>query len=208
MKRSPSRSAFTLIEMITVITVIAILTGIVLSIAGMVQNKGYRAKAEAEIKALSAACEAYKADNGGYPQDAETDKLDARTATAPATYQTACLALYKALSGDIDLDGKTSKTEAETGKTYVTDFFKPNRFNSSFKTSGKVAFLVDPFSNSYGYSTAGLKAEQDFRTQLATNEKATRSDTAKGFNSTFDLWSTAGASGSSDNDKAKWLKNW
>lgn len=207
MKCSPSRSAFTLIEMITVITVIAILTGIVLSIAGMVQNKGYRAKAEAEIKALSAACEAYKADNGGYPQDAETDKLDARTATAPATYQTACLALYKALSGDIDLDGKQGGT-AETGKAYVTDFFKPNRFNSSFKTSGKVAFIVDPFGNSYGYSTAGLKAEQDFRSQLATDEKATRPDTTKGYNSTFDVWSTAGASGSSDNDKAKWLKNW
>lgn len=207
MKRSPSRSAFTLIEMITVIAVIAILTGLVLSIAGLVQNKGTRAKAEAEIKALSAACEAYKADNGSYPQETATDSLDARAATAPATYQAACLVLYKALSGDIDLDGKLGGT-AETGKAYVTDFFKPNRFNSSFKTSGKVAFIVDPFGNSYGYSTAGLKAEQDFRTQLATDENATRPNTAKGYNSTFDLWSTGGATGSTDNDKAKWLKNW
>lgn len=208
MKRSPSRHAFTLIEMITVIAVIAILTSIVLSIAGMVQNKGTRAKAEAEIRALSTACEAYRTDNGGYPQETATDTLDARTATSPTTYQTASLALYKALSGDTDLDGKTASTASETGKPYAPDFFRPNRFNSTFKTTGKVAFIVDPFGNSYGYSTAGLKAEQDFRAELATDDKATRPETPKGYNSTFDLWSTGGATGSTDNDKAKWLKNW
>jgi len=208
MKRSPSRHAFTLIEMITVITIIAILTGLVLSIAGLVQNKGTRSKAQAEINALSAACEAYKADLGSYPQETATDSLDARSATAPSSYQAASLALYKALSGDTDLDGKPNSNVNETGKVYATDFFKPARFNSSFKANGKVAFITDPFGNSYGYSTAGLKAEQDFRTQLATDDQATRAAASKGYNSTFDLWSTGGATGSSDNDKGKWLKNW
>lgn len=206
MKRTPSRQAFTLIEMITVITVIAILTGLVLSIAGLVQNKGNRAKAEADIRALAAACESYKADNGGYPQTTATDSLNPRTATSPTAYQSASLALYKALSGDENADGKLAQTE--TGKVYATDFFKPSRFNSTFKTTGIVTFLSDPFGNSLGYSTAGLKAEQDYRAALTTNPDATRPASTLGYNSTFDLWSTGGATGSSDNDKAKWLKNW
>src|SRR6266542_4129303 len=75
--------AFTLIELIVVITVIVILTGLVLSTVGYAQKKGARARAETEIAAMSAACESYKADNGIYPRDptanTATDKLNAKT---------------------------------------------------------------------------------------------------------------------------------
>lgn len=59
--------AFTLIELLVVIAIIAILAGLVLSTAGYVQKKGATSRAEAEIAALSAALESYKADNGEYP---------------------------------------------------------------------------------------------------------------------------------------------
>src|SRR5436189_3277 len=62
--------AFTLIELIVVITVIIILTGLVLSTVGYAQKKGARARAETEIAAMSAACESYKADNGIYARSA------------------------------------------------------------------------------------------------------------------------------------------
>ena len=79
------RAAFTLIEMLVVMVVIAILAGIVLSIAGLVQNKAARSRGDAEIKALAGGCDAYKADNGSFPQDAPlTDSLDPRATGTPA----------------------------------------------------------------------------------------------------------------------------
>src|SRR5438093_12834248 len=78
--------AFTLIELIVVITVIIILTGLVLSTVGYAQKKGARARAETEIAAMSAACESYKADNGVYPRDTTnntTDNLAAPTSQSP-----------------------------------------------------------------------------------------------------------------------------
>src|SRR6266508_4320165 len=111
--------AFTLIELIVVITVIVILTGLILSTVGYAQKKGARARAETEIAAMSAACESYKADNGIYPRDptanTATDKLNAKTDGNPvlnptpplpsgATYPLASLVLYRALSGDRNLD--------------------------------------------------------------------------------------------------------
>ena len=51
-KSSFSRQAFTLIEMLTVMLVIAILAGIVLNVNGLVQTKAARARAEGEMKSI------------------------------------------------------------------------------------------------------------------------------------------------------------
>ena len=66
-------SGFTLIELIVIVTIIVILAGLVLSTVGYVQKKAARSRAETEIAALSAACENYKADNGIYPRNPDTD---------------------------------------------------------------------------------------------------------------------------------------
>jgi general secretion pathway protein G len=65
--KKTSSGGFTLIELLIVITIIAILASLVLAVAGSIQNKGARSRTEAEIAALSAALESYKADNGDYP---------------------------------------------------------------------------------------------------------------------------------------------
>ena len=61
--------AFTIIELLVVMTIILVLAGLILATSGYVQNKGKRSRAEAEIAAISAALENYKADNGIYPSD-------------------------------------------------------------------------------------------------------------------------------------------
>src|SRR4029079_6611677 len=78
-------NAFTLIELIVVVGIIIVLTGLVLSTVGYARKKGARARGETEIAAMSAACENYKADNGVYPQQASsTDVLDARLSGNPS----------------------------------------------------------------------------------------------------------------------------
>src|SRR6516162_1082996 len=76
-------AAFSLIELVLVVGIITVLTGLVLSTVGYARKKGAMARAEAEIAAISAACENYKADNGVYPTDPSantaTDALNART---------------------------------------------------------------------------------------------------------------------------------
>jgi len=179
-------NAFTLIELIVVVGIIIVLTGLVLSTVGYARKKGARARGETEIAAMSAACENYKADNGVYPQQASsTDVLDARLSGNPSTYQTASLYLYEQLSGDI------SGTRNPTGKSYM--IFKPNMLFPADQTQN-VQYLQDPFGNSYGYSTI----------QAATQ------NTTKGYNPTFDLWTTCTLTSSppSAADQNQWIKNW
>src|SRR2546423_12339476 len=91
---------FTLIELLIVISIIIILAGLTIATMGYVQSKARRSRAEAEIAAISAACENYKADTGIYPRTTgETDKLDPASATL-ANYAAASLKLYEFLSGD------------------------------------------------------------------------------------------------------------
>jgi type II secretory pathway pseudopilin PulG len=177
-------AAFTLIELIVVTAVIIILTGLVLSTVGYVQKKGARARAETEIAALSAACESYKADNGIYPRDNTTnqytDTLDARQNfdATQAVYQHASFYLYTQLSGD------NSGNRSPTGKSYME--FKPKMLLPP-GGSETVIGVSDPFGNSYGYSTANQADPV----------------TPKGYNPTFDLWSTANST-----DPNQWIKNW
>jgi type II secretory pathway pseudopilin PulG len=198
--------AFTLIELIVVVGVIIILTGLVLSTVGYARKKGASARAETEIAAMSAASESYKADNGVYPRGNadlsnrtpyDTDKLNARTQgnpggtpcpspcpdpAAPTTYSQTSFYLYTQLSGDL-----TGNQQA-TGKSYFA--FKPNML--SIDNSGNVTAIKDPFGYSYGYSTAN------------------QTDPSKGYNPTFDLWSTAGLTNSppSAADQNQWITNW
>jgi prepilin-type N-terminal cleavage/methylation domain-containing protein len=205
---STAESAFTLIELVVVVGVIAILAGLVLSTVGYARKKGACVRAETEIAAMSAACENYKSDTGVYPRDptagAATDTLDARSIGNPANYQTAGLVLYRALSGDRNLDRTVTTADenfnidgmalspplTQLPQCYFT--FKPNMLSPVDQTQN-VQSIRDPFGNSYGYSTAN---------QYNANT---------GYNPTFDCWSTAGLTatpGSPDTITPQWIKNW
>lgn len=210
MKRS-SPSAFTLVEMLTVMAVIAILTSLVVATSGYVMNKAARERALGEIHEMSSACESYKTDLGGYPQNKHTDKLDPKLDGNPATgaqaerYKKACIELYSSLAGDFlpedDPDGQPEK------KAYIQ--FTPNRLYFSKKDDGQikqVKFLQDPFGNCYGYSTMQLTEEQKYREDVRKDPKTPRPDISRGYNPNFDLWSTAGQT--TIIESRKWVKNW
>jgi type II secretory pathway pseudopilin PulG len=181
--------AFTIIELLVVMIIILVLAGLILATSGYIQNKGKRSRAEAEIAALAAALENYKADNGSYPIDAAnstTNTLDARTMVNPTVgqYAAASLFLYKELSGD------PIGNRALTGKSYFP--FKPGMLLPKDQAAAVIA-IADPFGCSYGYSTAN------------------QANSSKGYNPTFDLWSTAGTGMGSRPEPSpqdRWIKNW
>jgi prepilin-type N-terminal cleavage/methylation domain-containing protein len=181
---------FTIIELLIVMAIILVLAGLILATSSYVHKKGQRSRAEAEIAAISAALENYKADNGVYPTTAETNALKANTIGDPINYQAASLALYKLISGDAD----NSADRSAESKSYFA--FKPNQLNPTIQTDA-VTFIRDPFGNSYGYSTV----------------KASAPTGSDGYNPTFDLWSTAGLSSNppttgTDTITPQWIKNW
>lgn len=179
--------AFTLIEIVVVIAIIIILAGLVLSTVGYVQKKAARSRAETEIAAMSAACESYKADNGVYPSNDDTNALDPTSNFDPSppppgqanAYSQASLHLYEKLFG------VTSGTRSEVPSSRSYFSFKPNMLYPT-DTSLDVVGLRDPFGNLYGYSTS-------------------KANGGNGYNPTFDLWSTGGDTSGNTN---QWVKNW
>jgi type II secretory pathway pseudopilin PulG len=178
-------NAFTLIELILVVGIIIVLAGLVLSTVGYARKKGARARAETEIAAMSAACESYKADNGVYPANSDTNALNAQASVDPSAYQAASLYLYNALFGAT----AGSRTPNTGARSYFV--FKPNMLFPADQTQ-TVQYIQDPFGNSYGYSTIDNPVANSIPTP--------------GYNPTFDLWSTGG--GTTSNDVPKWIKNW
>lgn len=228
--RPSSTAAFTLIEIITAISIIVILMALVIQISGYVQQRAFKARAEGEIKGLAMACEAYKADNGGYPMDivsggsalGVTDQLSPKENFNPSdpAYDASNLFLYKEITGD-----KTGAAGGPDGLPDVGEQRYLNGFDGKMlkvdrDANGKITnvrYFQDPWGYPYGYSTAAGHEEMIYQKNLkSSGASATRPTTSRGFNATYDLWSTTGnkvtSAPSSDNDKqlqwAKWEKNW
>ncbi len=230
------RAAFTLIELLTVITIILILAGLILGIAGHAQNKAATSRAQGEIQAFSTACENYKIDNGTYPRTkANTDALQTTSTSSSAVdpnstgYKNTSQDLYRFLCGNyiptFDSSGNATWTKWSSGNstpkptTYFA--FKDSQLNNTGNvTSGyidpaTVSFIQDPFGFSYGYSTM-YQADVDANASSGSTQPP-----KDGYNPTFDLWSTAGYSTSSgkpypttgpgataSNWNTLWVKNW
>ncbi len=68
-KKDPKRAAFTLIELLLVITIIGVLSGLVVGMAGFASRKMRDVRVNAELQNLVAAIENYKLQTGFYPPD-------------------------------------------------------------------------------------------------------------------------------------------
>jgi len=71
----PSRRGFTLLELLAVIAVIAALTGVVIGVGRRATESGRTSRARAELAALAAALESYKAVRGDYPRTADAAQM-------------------------------------------------------------------------------------------------------------------------------------
>lgn len=117
------RTAFTLIELLAVITIIVILAGLVVGISKYAWRKAGTSRAQAEIAAMEGALENYKIDNGRYPVSTGASRADNINNS---------VSLYKALAGQ--------------SKVYFNFRSDGIRVISANTTN-----VVDPFGTPYNY---------------------------------------------------------
>jgi len=127
--RSPRRvRAFTLIEILTVIAIVAVLTGIVLGVGRRAAESARIARAKGELAALSAALEGYKRQYGEYP----------RTASAAVLLQS--------------LAGRLGPTQSSLSGRSRLDLASFSIRNGADPLSDATALLIDPWDQPYVYA--------------------------------------------------------
>lgn len=217
-------AGFTLIELLTVMAIIIILAGLILGTAGYANRRAASSRAQAEIKAIEGAINSYQVDNGTVPRNTNTDTIDARDESTKssggipnAAYQATSKFLFQALCGYYDMSGATPTASTTGAKAYFP--WKPGQVypSSAVAANGSinppnVQYVIDPFGQSYGYSTIGAQRAADAASGVAGTTPV--DPTKGGFNPVFDLWSTSGygpgkpyATGTTDRS-ILWITNW
>jgi prepilin-type N-terminal cleavage/methylation domain-containing protein len=154
------KAAFTLIELMAVITIIVILAALVVGASGYVSDKQARSKANVQIALLSKALEDYKLDMGEYPGTSTDTQIDGNVgkqlyqalfkdgydytnpATPPANW-TKATKIYLS-----DLDPRTSKQGWVTASTSTTP---PANLD-----------ITDPWGGTYRYRKGKDAQNPDF----------------------------------------------
>jgi prepilin-type N-terminal cleavage/methylation domain-containing protein len=184
-KRSGS---FTLIELLVVIAVILILAGLGLSAGEGVMSQAARSRTRAEIQAISAAMENYKADNGVYPAydfaGGPSSYVSSDGSVANGPYQLSSEFLYEILAA------KTNFTDVTPVGVKCYMSFRADQLGNYSAGAGSV-YIQDAFGYSYGYNTGTATTDIPYN---GTN--------------LFDLWSTGGALYTTTNPTNSWISNW
>jgi prepilin-type N-terminal cleavage/methylation domain-containing protein len=152
-------SAFTLVELLAVITVIGILAGLTLGAAGAVRRHGATSQAKAEVAALQAACERFYADNNFYPSNTSADPMKS---FSPTAYTNAGQVLFS------NLFGTNQYSKPPAGKRYFEP--KPSMVSS---TTGINPCFSDPWGKTYGYYSDGTSAPLIWSTANKTDSSGT-----------------------------------
>ena len=133
-----SRAAFTLIEILAVITIIGILAGLTLGAAGAVRRHGATSTAKAEVAALQAACDRYYADNNAYPIGSNNPTMTNNPTGATALFS--------------NLFGTNQYNRPPSTKRY----FEPKP--AMVFTNTPPNYFIDPWGYAYGYNSDGTNA--------------------------------------------------
>tara|TARA_R100000027_G_scaffold60818_4_gene51755 strand:- start:18807 stop:19343 length:537 start_codon:yes stop_codon:yes gene_type:complete len=128
------RDAFTLVELLTVIAVIAILAAISFGITTGVYQRQARTEAEAELAGIATALESYRKQYGTYPITSDEEEM------------------LQALANRLKWVDESTTEEIDSGRP----FLDPGKFDVSGLSDGDDfdgdgQLLVDPWGNEYQY---------------------------------------------------------
>lgn len=216
-KLNSARAAFTLIELLIVVTIIALLFALTVGGFSYAQRSAARSKTAATIKAVQSALERYNTEFGEYPEPANPgDTISIRD----KTYTVAGAAmLYQAMSGDGFDAIKVEVPPANAGPSQSDGNIDPNESKNIMLTDmpkevwriqdGRY-FMIDGFGNPLQYIRA---APQNLTGAAAV--------TPKTINTNYDIWSygededntmatslETNAGGPLKLASEKWIKNW
>jgi prepilin-type N-terminal cleavage/methylation domain-containing protein len=163
--KNSSYEAFTLVELLAVITIIGILAGLTLGAAGAVRRHGATSTAKAEVAALQAACDRYYADHNSYPTTNSMPDPSSSSDVNPSStskYPTGGRALFNSLFGtnQYNLSPSTKR------------YFEPKPAMVSSTTNAN-AYFIDPWGYPYGYNSDGISAPLIWSTACQTNTAGT-----------------------------------
>lgn len=211
--------AFTLIELMTVVAIIAMLSALGFWALKYAMNKSREKDTVATISKISTAIQSYRDDRGNYPRpamDEETTTVDEETWKVGGAKM-----LYQVLSGDGDDAVKggekrsngtqgSAKDEKDeyAGRIYLDTIVAPTQKEIEEKKKGKPVasdgsgsyYVVDPWQHPLQYQVA----ERD-KNGVITNEIEMHAG-----DNAYELWSygTLRKAGETDEDKKKWITNW
>ncbi len=174
-----SIKGFTLIELMTVIAIIAVLAGLTIGVSSYANRNAVESRTKAEIRAMETALEAYKADYGGYPPMDPTQfdpsgsgnpKISTDFSTLGSNGWLNIHFVYLALSG------------TNTPKAYMT--FTPKQISTQTVSGVTYTLILDPNGNPYGYNpynpvgnpqtfdlfSAGVDGKCSYPTLTSTND--------------------------------------
>ncbi|OYW73152.1 MAG: hypothetical protein B7Z37_22630 [Verrucomicrobia bacterium 12-59-8] len=212
--------AFTLVEMLIVVTIISMLAALTLGGYTYAMRSSKRRLTTGTFEAIKLALERYNSEFGEFPQPAGSNQM-VQFPPGTATYDTSGAAcLYQALSGDgyDQIKGVTGGTGAGAGGSGGTSDGKvegtaeiKNKMlveipQTIFTRRGSTYILIDGFGHPFQYRKAAIP------TVAGTTPTPTT------INSTYDLWSYSEDENNTTKQSldtvkdptvaTKWIKNW
>lgn len=186
----PSRrqAAFSLIELMVVILIIAILMALALVGAGYARTKAAENKTKLVLETLKTALERYYADNQAYPEAGQSGHTRANAERNSAD-------LYAALTGDTDRNGRIEGDEKKNG-TYLEELLAPSGTGSMQNMVGTTGtganarrFIIDGFGEAINYfNPSGSRDNMN--------------------NTAYDLWSYGTDATNDRSQPDRWITNW
>jgi len=180
--------AFSLMELMIVISIMLLLAGLLIAALPGVQNRVNRARVESFFAELESGLSSYHVDNGIYPRNDATGDRDVSGLLGSRI-------LYKNLSGDFNEDGRVDDEE----KVYVPKLdFESNRNKKSRRSTAYAGAyaVMDAFGNPVRYlcDPPNLKPSE-----------------RKTYNPDYDLWSIVDTDPKDSGDfstQARYITNW
>lgn len=176
------RAAFTLIELMAVITIIVILAGLVVGGLGFVTERQAKEKAKVQIALLSKAIEEYKLDMGKYPGSANDTP-----AAANISNELYDRLFYQGYEYGDNPARPDSTTDPKATKIYLADLdptsTKQGWVTLETSTSAKPKSnqkILDPWGKEYYYRKGINAVNPDFDLWSAGKNGTTKFTTAAG----------------------------